>query len=623
MATEPNPQCDDDFQTAVLASLAAQIVVLDRGGNILMVNPAWVSFAQKTLGASVEGGGVGTNYLRVCRDAKGKDAEFARRVGDGIEAILNGDSDDFSIEYPCHCEHRRCWFLLQAKPLKTRSGGAVVSHTDITDRKLIELALLESQSKLAAALASMNDSVLIADAEGNFAEINDAFASFYRFANKGECEHNLSRFAELLEVSTLDGKPVPPERWPVQRAVRGEVGMNAEHLLRRKDTGESWIGSCSFAPIRNPSGTIMGAVVVGRDVTRRTKMEHELAEREARLSAVLNTAADAIITIDSFGKIESVNAAATAMFGYSADELVGANVKLLMPEPYREEHDGYLARYRRTREKHIIGIGRELTAQRKDGTVFPIDLAVSEVDHLNLFTGVIRDISLRKELQQQVLRTADEEQRRIGQELHDGIVQELTGLALFAATLAELLDRVPLRDEHDLARIKQTARKLSNGIVETNRHVQQLSHGIMPIHIDPEALRSALAELATATNEHRHVVCWFDCAEQFALPDDGTATQLYRIAQEAVNNALKHSRADAIRISLTKNRNVITLEVSDNGIGFDVAAANRDVGKGPRHGFGLGIMRHRAGLIGGTLNVFCPATGGTTVKCTVIREKSA
>jgi PAS domain S-box-containing protein len=124
-----------------------------------------------------------------------------------------------------------------------------------------------------------------------------------------------------------------------------------------------------------------------------------LRDSEERLRAILDTAVEGIITIDDRGIIESANAAAQKIFGYEAEELIGRNVSLLMPNPYKREHDGYLANYARTGQARIIGIGREVMGQRKDGTVFPMDLSVSEVqlENRRLFTGFVRDISQRKQ----------------------------------------------------------------------------------------------------------------------------------------------------------------------------------------------------------------------------------
>src|SRR5262245_6729772 len=125
--------------------------------------------------------------------------------------------------------------------------------------------------------------------------------------------------------------------------------------------------------------------------------EAGLRDSEARTHAILQTAVDGIITIDERGIVESFNPAAEHLFGYTTDEVIGQNISMLMPSPYREEHDNYIARYLQTNEPHIIGIGREVRARRRDGTAFPIALAVSEV-HLagrRMFTGIIHDLTAR------------------------------------------------------------------------------------------------------------------------------------------------------------------------------------------------------------------------------------
>ena len=131
-------------------------------------------------------------------------------------------------------------------------------------------------------------------------------------------------------------------------------------------------------------------------------------EQEARLRAILETAVEGIITIDEHGLIESVNPAAEKMFGYRSREITGKNVSILMPMPHRAAHDGYLQNYKQTGVARIIGIGREVSGRRKDGTVFPMDLSVSEVKLANrrLFTGFIRDITERKEAEKALLHHA-------------------------------------------------------------------------------------------------------------------------------------------------------------------------------------------------------------------------
>ena len=145
------------------------------------------------------------------------------------------------------------------------------------------------------------------------------------------------------------------------------------------------------------TGTLMPSEIV------RSTSEQALFESEARTRAILDAAVDAIITIDEDGHVESMNPAAERLFGYPASEVIGQNVKMLMPEPYRHEHDGYLHNYLTTGHKKIIGIGREVVGLRKDGTTFPMHLAVSELQlgDRRMFTGIARDITdLRSAIRQ-------------------------------------------------------------------------------------------------------------------------------------------------------------------------------------------------------------------------------
>ena len=180
-----------------------------------------------------------------------------------------------------------------------------------------------------------------------------------------------------------------------QTLADGET-WHGEFVDRHKDGG-LYDAEATISRIRDAAGSAIGYVGVQRDVSDRKRAERGLAESEARIRAIVETAADGIITIDERGLIETCNPAVEKMFGYAREELIGRNVSLLMPSPEREEHDGYLARYSQTRQPNIIGTGREVRGRRKDGTIFPLDLAVSEtrLGDRCFFTGIVRDATLR------------------------------------------------------------------------------------------------------------------------------------------------------------------------------------------------------------------------------------
>jgi PAS domain S-box-containing protein len=332
-----------------------------------------------------------------------------------------------------------------------------------------------------------------------------------------------------------------------------------------------------------------------------------LREEQERLQTILDTAMDAVITIDQRGIIQSVNGTTERMFGYAAAEMVGQNVKMLMPSPYQEEHDDYLARYLRTGEKHIIGIGREVEARNKDGSVFPIDLAVSEIEHLQLFTGIIRDITRPKELEREVVEIASLEQRRIGHDLHDSVGQELTALNLLAKDLTEIL-------QNDATKASPLIEQMIQGLQRSQRQLRGALRGLLPVPVDTEGLMAALADLADHIQREGKVACSFDCPRPVSVADNPTATHLYLIAQEAVHNAIRHARAREVRVALQADRGLV-LRVQDDGIGMPARLSEHQ-------GWGLRIMRNRAAIIGAKLTIEPAQPKGTVVTCSLPRFKN-
>ena len=339
------------------------------------------------------------------------------------------------------------------------------------------------------------------------------------------------------------------------------------------------------------------------EVSHRRVAETALIESETKIRAILDTAVDAIIAIDVTGIIKSFNPAAERMFGFKAAETVGRNVKMLMPEPYCSEYNSSLSRYWHTGRNKIIGICREVLGRRKDGSTFPLDLSVSELrlgDQL-IFTGIARDISERKRLEREILEISDQEQLRIGQDLHDGLGQHLTGIAFLTKVLvAELTE--------ECSSHAASARKIAALVKEAIARTRDLAHGLSPVGLDAQGLAPALHELARRTQELLGIQCMF-VGDHAINPDEPTANvHLYRIAQESINNSIKHGKATKIVIKLASDGDQGILSIEDDGIGF----SNSRVEKA---GMGLRIMAYRSRMIGALLTVRPRVAHGTIVTC--------
>lgn len=340
-----------------------------------------------------------------------------------------------------------------------------------------------------------------------------------------------------------------------------------------------------------------------REISQRQQTASALRDSEARIHAILDTAVDAIITIDERGTMTSLNRAAERMFGHAAAEAIGRNVKLLMPEPYYSEHDAYLENYLRSGKARIIGIGREVIGRHKDGRTFPIDLAVSEVrlGERRMFTGVVRDITERKRLEREILEISDQEQLRIGQDLHDGLGQELTGIAFQAKVLGE-----------DLAAGKSplagSAKKIAQLVQAAISKARDLAHGLSPVGLESQGLAPAIHELTRHTEDVVGIPCTFVHSGPVEPAESAANVHLYRIAQESVNNAIKHGKAKHITIRLGTSDGDGLLLVEDDGSGFRPDPSRRQ-------GMGLQIMAYRARMIGASLAVRPRSPAGTVVTC--------
>ncbi|MBN9120761.1 MAG: PAS domain S-box protein [Planctomycetes bacterium] len=493
---------------------------------------------------------------------------------------------------------RRVPVVLTYSPIRDADGTvASVSAIarDVTDRARTEQALRESEQRFRLMADAAPVLIWLSGADKVCTWFNKSWLDFVGRPMERELGNG---WVENVHPEDRDGCL---DAYGVAFDARRPFRM--EYRLRRHDGEYRWVLDTG-APLVVADSGFTGFVGSCIDITERKAAERAVLASEERLQAILKTAADAIITIDRGGIIQSINPAAERTFGYTAAEMVGRNVNALMPSPDREEHDAHILRYLRTGEPRVLGTSREVAARRKDGTVFPVDLAVSEIKHLELFTGIVRDVTRRKELEREVVEVASLEQRRIGQDLHDSVAQELTALNLLAGELAEALRT----DRPGAARLVE---RLTRGVQRSQLELRAVLRGLLPVAVESEGLMAALADLADRTQREGRAACTFECPEPVAVADNLIATHLYLIAQEAVHNAVRHARPGCVRISLGADRRLV-LCVRDDGTGMPRAPTEVQ-------GLGLRIMSNRAAIIGATLSIEPARPTGTAVTCVLPR----
>ncbi len=340
----------------------------------------------------------------------------------------------------------------------------------------------------------------------------------------------------------------------------------------------------------------------------------EIKENLARLKAVLNTATDAIITISRKGIIESVNPATEAMFGYRDKELIGQSIDVIFPDHHSNNLKNYVKNFGSNQGSYIVENPSDLFAKRKDGKLFPVSLSVNRIDDEDCFTGIVRDISDRIELEKEVLHRAEEERTRIGRELHDSVAQVIIGIGMRLKALSRKLkaSNNPLPEE--LLELSEAMARMSTELEALGREIRTIVTNLASLDLDEVNLSDALTCLVDSCQTYTSSVITLSLPENIAINDTQVATQLFRIVQEALHNAIKHTNGSDIRIELRQSQNSIRVSVIDNG-GGGASSGTEPHSLFRLSGKGVNNMKYRANIIGASLDITSKVGSGTRVEC--------
>jgi len=605
-------ESEERYRSLFESSLAVLLILDPADGAILAANPAAAAFygwSRAELESMKIGqinplppGVVRANLDQVVADGQHAFA-FQHRLADGRLRDVEAFASPISVGGV-----KRLYVIVQ----------------DVTERKQAEASVREGRAKLEAALASMADAVFISDREGRFVDFNDAFAAFHRFPNKGACARTLAEYPDLLDVFLPDGSLATVDQWAVPRALRGESAVNQEYGLRRKDTGETWVGSYNLAPLRDAAGRITGSVVTARDITAQKAAERALLENEQRFRTVFDNAADAVLIRYPDGRFTDVNQVALDRYGYTREEFSHMTPEDLSPPRLAGQHRASAAEAVRS------GEATEWVNVTKNGTEFPVEVTLKPftLNGETFICASVRDLSERKraeaekaELQEQLQQAHKMES--LGR-LAGGIAHDMNNVlgAIYAVT--EVL-QARFGADPDLGgslsvleQAAQRGRDLVKGLVGFARKERMT---IVPVDLNDLVRKEAALLERTLLQKIQLVV---ELEEPLPALQGDPATLGSALMNLCVNavDAMPEGGSLGIRTQLGEH-GAIQLVVEDTGHGMSSEIVKhvmepfyttKPAGKGT--GLGLSMVFNTVQAHGGTVAVNSEAGRGTQIVLT-------
>jgi PAS domain S-box-containing protein len=470
---------------------------------------------------------------------------------------------------------------------------------------------LDAERILAAIVESSEDAIIAKNLDGIILAWNASAERMYGYTAKEMIGRNIAaiippdRPNELKDITT--------------RIVAGERIELFETSRVRKD-GRRIDVSLTVSPIKDASGTVVAASTIARDITTKNAQLQQLKDSEERLRSVVEAAVDGIIVIDARGTIEAFNPGAERLFGYSAVEVFGKNVNILMPEPYHSEHDRYMRHYLETGEQKIIGIGREVNARTKDGTVFPVHLSVGEM-MLNgdrKFTGIVHDLTSRVAMEERLREQA-----------------ALVRLGEMAAVIAHEV-------KNPLAAVRGAIQVIGKRLAPASREaavvadiiaridtLNQLVHDLLlfarppqphPIPIDVLGVLGITVDLLRADDSYKSVVVSIDGSAPHVMAD----AELLKIVflNLLINSAQAMKGQGEIEIAVSADGGECVVVVTDTGPGIPPEVRGRlftpfVTTKSRGTGLGLSTVKRLIEAHHGSIRVQSPSNGGAKVTVTL------
>jgi len=468
--------------------------------------------------------------------------------------------------------------------------GVSAVVTDITNRKQSENALRASETRLRTIIDTEPECVKVVDRSGRLLEMNAAGLAMIEAGSVEEARtYGLINFIcpeHRMSFGALHQRVLNGERGDLEFEVTGLRGT------RR------WLHTAA-APLWDDALAEPVLLGITRDVTDRKRLVASLAKEAARNRLFLRTASDGVHIQNSAGRLIEVSESFCRMLGYEREELIGQDASFWDARLADEELRAAFAGLKKGSVTTFRTVHR-----RKDGTTFPVEIHADrfEVDgELHVYCSA-RDITEQGRLERALLEATNNEQHKLGRDVHDGVGQELTGISLLAAAAASTLRRAGRPEAVEVEKLASLTR-------QAIASCRAIAHGLSPVAFAAGGLVEILKEMVALQRDSFGIDATFEVTGAAPLRLGADALDnLYRIAQEAVANARRHGRAAAIHITLNVRPTTVRLSVLDDGVGFAATPVTST-------GMGLKIMQVRAAIIGAQLSIKPASQGGTLVSC--------
>ncbi|WP_319561307.1 PAS domain S-box protein [Marispirochaeta sp.] len=527
-----------------------------------------------------------------------------------MDIHLKGELDGIEVAEIIHRTHRIPVIYISAysdvdtlsRAKTTQPYGYIIKSFDQNDlffaiemalyRHDMEIKMMESERLLATTFGGISDGVISCTADGKIQLINIAACRMLGLSQDDYTGRSIRHLPIQIENYFKETPPDPLDF----SSYYSDGKVSGRYFIVVKMSRFPVV--CTVSTLKNENEKVSGYIVILRNIEE----EYQVQEMQSRLASIVETSEDAIIGSTPEGTIISWNRGARILFGYTQSEVQGKNLSILVPDFYPNEIPEMLDRIR---NGEVID-HYETLRTRKDGGILDMSIKISPIrdsrGHLIAASLIARDMSKRKQLEKEILEIEDRERSRIGQDLHDSLGQQLTGILLRLKALEGQL--LKSREEENVHTSREIQQLVRNAVEQT----REMAKGLIPVTLQTDGLVEALQELTLYCQSMYGVATTFDGPREEIKLQPIAEVQLYHICQEALTNAIKHSLGTSIMVSLERETTELVLSIHDNGNG--ITEENSE-------GLGLRIMQYRANMVGGHLSIIGNKGWGTAVICRV------